>query len=118
MERGEIMKKIEAIIRPTKVEDVKNALEKAGYVSMTITEVKGRGQQKGIKQVWRGREYTVDILPKVKIELTVKDENEDEVVGVIVQSAKTGNFGDGKIFVIPVEKIIRIRTGEEGGDAI
>lgn len=112
------MKKVEAIIRPTKVEDVKNALEKAGFISLTITEVKGRGQQKGIKQVWRGREYTVDILPKVKVELTVQDEKADEVIGIIVQSAKTGNFGDGKIFVIPVEKIVRIRTGEIGDDAI
>jgi nitrogen regulatory protein P-II 1 len=112
------MKKIEAIIRPTKVEDVKNALEKAGFISLTITEVKGRGQQKGIKQIWRGSEYTVDILPKVKVELTVQDEKADEVVNVIQESARTGNFGDGKIFVIPVEKIIRIRTGEVGGDAI
>ncbi len=118
MERGETMMKIEAIIKPTKVEDVKNALEKAGYVSLTITEVKGRGQQKGIKQVWRGREYVVDILPKVKVELVVKDENADEVVGVIQQSAKTGSFGDGKIFVIPVQKVVRIRTGETGADAL
>jgi nitrogen regulatory protein P-II 1 len=112
------MKKIEAIIKPTKIEDVKNSLEKAGYISLTITEVKGRGQQKGIKQVWRGREYTVDVLPKVKVELIVKDENEDEVIGIIQQSAKTGSFGDGKIFVIPVEKVVRIRTGESGADAL
>jgi len=112
------MKKIEAIIKPTKLEEVKSSLEKAGYISLTITEVKGRGQQKGIKQVWRGREYTVDVLPKVKVELIIKDENEDEVVGIIQQSAKTGSFGDGKIFVIPVEKVIRIRTGETGGDAL
>lgn len=110
--------KVEAIIRPAKVEDVKVALEKAGFVSLTITEVKGRGQQKGIKQVWRGREYTVDILPKVKVELIVHDEKADEAVGVIQQSAHTGNFGDGKIFVIPVEKVIRIRTGESGADAL
>ena len=112
------MKKIEAIIKPTKIEDVKNSLEKAGYISLTITEVKGRGQQKGIKQVWRGREYNVDVLPKVKVELIVKDENEDEVIGIIQQSAKTGSFGDGKIFVMPVEKVVRIRTGEAGGDAL
>lgn len=112
------MIKIEAIIRPTKVEDVKNALDKAGYSSLTITEVKGRGQQKGIKQVWRGREYIVDILPKVKVELVVKDEKADEVVGIIQQSAHTGNFGDGKIFVIPVENVVRIRTGETGADAL
>jgi nitrogen regulatory protein P-II 1 len=112
------MKKIEAIIKPTKIEEVKNSLEKAGYISLTITEVKGRGQQKGIKQVWRGREYNVDVLPKVKVELIVKDENEDEVIGIIQQSAKTGSFGDGKIFVMPVEKVVRIRTGETGGDAL
>lgn len=118
MERGENMIKVEAIIRPAKVEDVKNALDKAGYVSLTITEVKGRGQQKGIKQVWRGREYVVDILPKVKVELVVNDEKADEVVGIIQQSAYTGNFGDGKIFVIPVQKVVRIRTGESGADAL
>src|SRR3972149_3340731 len=112
------MMKVEAIIRPTKVEDVKNALDKAGYVSLTITEVKGRGQQKGIKQVWRGREYVVDILPKVKIELVVNDEKADEVIGIIQQSAHTGNFGDGKIFLIPVQKVVRIRTGESGADAL
>ncbi len=112
------MIKIEAIIRPTKVEDVKNALDKAGYTSLTITEVKGRGQQKGIKQIWRGREYVVDILPKVKLEVVVKDEKADDVVGVIQQSAHTGNYGDGKIFVIPVQKAVRIRTGEIDGDAL
>ena len=112
------MIKVEAIIRPTKVEDVKNALDKAGYISLTITEVKGRGQQKGIKQVWRGTEYAVDILPKVKVELVVKDENADEVAGIIQQSAHTGNFGDGKIFIIPVQKVLRIRTGEIDGDAL
>jgi len=112
------MIKIEAIIRPNKVEDVKNSLDKAGYTSLTITEVKGRGQQKGIKQVWRGREYYVDLLPKVKIELVVKDGKAEEVVGIIQQSAHTGNFGDGKIFVVPVQKVVRIRTGETGEDAL
>ncbi|HIH44583.1 MAG TPA: P-II family nitrogen regulator, partial [Candidatus Methanoperedenaceae archaeon] len=86
--------------------------------SLTITEVKGRGQQKGIKQVWRGREYYVDLLPKVKIELVVKDGKAEEVVGIIQQSAHTGNFGDGKIFVVPVQKVVRIRTGETGEDAL
>lgn len=112
------MIKIEAIIRPTKVEDVKNALDKAGYTSLTIIEVKGRGQQKGIKQLWRGREYVVDILPKIKLEVVVKDEKADEVVGIIQQSAYTGNFGDGKIFVIPVQKVVRIRTGDMDGEAL
>jgi len=112
------MRKIEAIIRPTKIDTVKKALEKAGYTSMTITEVKGRGQQKGIKQTWRGREYLVDVLPKIKVEVIVNNEQSDEVVGVIQQSAYTGNIGDGKIFVIPVEKTVRIRTGEEDKEAI
>jgi len=112
------MKKIEAVIRPTKVDIVKKALEKAGYPSMTVVEVKGRGQQKGIKQVWRGREYLVDLLPKIKIEVIVQDENVEEVVGIIQQSAYTGNIGDGKIFVLPVEKAIRIRTGEVDREAV
>lgn len=112
------MKKIEAIIKPIKVEVVKKALEMAGYPGLTITEVKGRGHQKGIKQVLRGKEFAVDILPKVKVEVTVQDEKADEVVGVIQQSAYTGNIGDGKIFVIPVEKVLRIRTGEIDGKAL
>jgi len=112
------MIKVEAIIRPLKIEEVKNALEKGGYTSLTITDVKGRGQQKGIKQVWRGREYVVDILPKAKVDRKDEHEKADEVVGIIQQSAHTGNFGDGKIFVIPVKKVVRIRTGEIDGDAI
>lgn len=112
------MKKIEAIIRPTKLEEVKTSLEDAGFSSLTIVDVKGRGQQKGIIQQWRGQEYRVDTLPKVKIELTVIDEDVDKAIDIILSSARTGNIGDGKIFVLPVEKVVRIRTGERDGEAI
>jgi nitrogen regulatory protein P-II 1 len=112
------MKMIQSIIRPSKIEEVKTALESAGYTSLTTIEVKGRGRQKGIKQIWRGEEYIVDMLPKVKLEVVVPDEKEDEVVGIIRKSAYTGSIGDGKIFVLPVEKIIRIRTGEVDGKAV
>jgi len=112
------MKMIQAIIRPTKVEDVKNALDEAGYTSLTSIEVKGRGRQKGITQMWRGEEYKVDMLPKVKMEIVVQDEKEDEVAELIRKAAYTGNIGDGKIFVLPVEKTIRIRTGEVDGKAL
>jgi len=112
------MKMIQAIIRPSKMEDVKRALEDTGYTSLTSLEVKGRGRQKGIKQIWRGEEYVVDMLPKVKIEVVVPDEKENEVVGIIQKSAYTGSIGDGKIFVLPVEKTIRIRTGETDGKAL
>jgi len=100
------------------MEDVKRALEDTGYTSLTSLEVKGRGRQKGIKQIWRGEEYVVDMLPKVKIEVVVPDEKENEVVGIIQKSAYTGSIGDGKIFVLPVEKTIRIRTGETDGKAL
>jgi nitrogen regulatory protein P-II 1 len=93
-------------------------LDDAGYPSLTSVEVKGRGRQKGIKQMWRGEEYTVDMIPKVKIEVVVPTEKEDEVVEIIRKSAYTGNIGDGKIFVLPVEKTIRIRTGEADGKAL
>jgi nitrogen regulatory protein P-II 1 len=112
------MKMIQSIIRPSKIEEVKTALESAGYTSLTTIEVKGRGRQKGIKQIWRGEEYIVDMLPKVKLEVVVPDEKEDEVVEIIRKSAYTGSIGDGKIFVLPVEKIIRIRTGEVDGKAV
>lgn len=112
------MKKIEAIVRINKIDDVKNALDEAGYSSMTITEVKGRGRQKGIIQQWRGREYCVDLLPKTKIEIVVPDENVDKVMEIIRKSASTDNIGDGKIFVIPIDRAMRIRTGETDGDAI
>ena len=116
--RGETMKMIQAVLRPSKLEDVKKALEDADYTSLTTIEVKGRGRQKGIKQIWRGEEYVVDMLPKVKLEVVVPDEKEDEVVELIRKNAYTGNIGDGKIFVIPVEKTIRIRTGETDDKAL
>jgi nitrogen regulatory protein P-II 1 len=112
------MKMIQAIIRPAKIEDVKTALDSAGYTSLTSIEVKGRGRQKGITQMWRGEEYKVDMLPKVKLEVVVPSDKEDEVVEIIRKSAYTGSIGDGKIFVIPVEKVIRIRTGESDGKAL
>lgn len=112
------MKMIQAIIRPAKIEDVKKALDDAGYTSLTSLEVKGRGRQKGITQIWRGEEYKVDMLPKVKLEVVVPTDKEDEVVEIIRKSAYTGNIGDGKIFVLPVEKVIRIRTGETDGKAL
>jgi nitrogen regulatory protein P-II 1 len=112
------MKNVVAMIRPAKLEDVKKALDTAGFASMTISEVKGRGQQKGIIQQWRGQEYRVDILPKVKVEVVVPDDQVDRLVDIIVNSARTGSIGDGKIFVMPVEKSIRIRTGETDGKAL
>ena len=112
------MKMIQAILRPSKLDDVKKALEDASYISLTTLEVKGRGRQKGIKQIWRGEEYVLDVLPKVKLEIVVPDEKENEVVEIIRKAAYTGNIGDGKIFVLPVEKTIRIRTGETNGKAL
>ena len=106
------MKKIEAIIRPTKLEDVKNGLDSEGLGSMTVTEVKGRGRQKGITQQWRGETYIVDLLPKTKIEVVVEDKDAKKVCDIIQKKACTGNIGDGKIFVIPVETCIRVRTNE------
>lgn len=106
------MKKIEAIIRSEKLEAVKQALDLKGFGSMTVTEVKGRGQQKGIKQIWRGREYTVDFIPKVKIEIFTSSDTADEIMGIIRDKAYSGNIGDGKIFMFPIEKAVRIRTGE------
>ncbi len=112
------MKKIEAIIKPFKLEDVKDALVEMDISGMTITEVRGYGRQQGHTELYRGAEYVVDFLPKVKIELIVKGEDVDEAVAAIVGAAKTGKIGDGKIFVTSVEKIIRIRTGEEDEEAI
>jgi nitrogen regulatory protein P-II 1 len=112
------MKMIQAIIRPSKIEEVKRSLEEAGYTSLTSIEVKGRGRQKGITQMWRGEEYKVDMLPKVKVEVVVPNEKESEVTEIIRKAAYTGNIGDGKIFVLPVEKTIRIRTGETDGKAL
>ena len=112
------MKMIQAIIRPSKVEEVKNALDEAGYTSLTSIEIKGRGRQKGITQIWRGEEYQVDMLPKVKVEVVVADADVDRAVDAIVGAARTGKIGDGKIFVHNLEQVIRIRTGESGPDAI
>jgi len=112
------MKKIEAIIKPFKLEDVKDALVEMDISGMTITEVRGYGRQQGHTELYRGAEYVVDFLPKVKVELIVKAEDVDEAVAAIVGAAKTGKIGDGKIFVTSVEKTIRIRTGEEDEEAI
>src|SRR5713226_4722960 len=112
------MKQIEAIIKPFKLDEVKEALTKAGIQGMTITEVKGFGRQKGHTELYRGAEYSVDFLPKVKIQILVPDEKVAQVVEAVVKTARTGKIGDGKIFVIPVEKGVRIRTGEKGSDAI
>ncbi|PUE64313.1 P-II family nitrogen regulator [Arcobacter caeni] len=112
------MKKIEAVIKPFKLEDVKDALSQAGVTGMTVSDVKGYGRQQGHSELYRGAEYVVDFLPKIKLELIVADENVDSIIAVIIEAAKTGKIGDGKIFVSPVEKIIRIRTGEQDEEAI
>ena len=106
------MKMVVAAIRPEKLEDVKRALENKGFVAMTVMEVKGRGEQKGITLQFRGRTMEIDLLQKTKIEIVVKDEDVDTVVKTIVESARTGRYGDGRIFVLPVEKSVRIRTGD------
>lgn len=112
------MKMVEAIVKPFKLDEVKEALTKAGIQGMTVEEVKGFGRQKGHTELYRGAEYSVDFLPKVKIQILVQDEKAAEVVQVITDAAKTGKIGDGKIFVSNVEEVIRIRTGEKGADAI
>jgi nitrogen regulatory protein P-II 1 len=112
------MKKIEAVIKPFKLDDVKEALNELGVVGMTVTEVRGFGRQKGHTELYRGSEYTIDFLPKVKVEVVVPDSLVDKVVSVICQSAKTGSIGDGKVFVLSMNEAIRIRTGERGEDAI
>jgi nitrogen regulatory protein P-II 1 len=112
------MKKIEAIVKPFKLDDIKHALTKLGVQGMTVTEVKGFGRQKGHTEVYRGAEYKIDFLPKVKIELVTTEKMVAQVVEAIEKSAKTGKIGDGKIFIFPVEEVIRIRTGERGSDAI
>ncbi|MEW5756818.1 MAG: P-II family nitrogen regulator [Pseudomonadota bacterium] len=112
------MKKIEAIIKPFKLDDVREALSEAGVAGMTATEVKGFGRQKGHTELYRGAEYVVDFLPKVKIELVVRDELVERCVEAITNAARTGKIGDGKIFVTNVERAIRIRTGEEGDEAL
>jgi nitrogen regulatory protein P-II 1 len=112
------MKKIEAIIKPFKLEEVKEALNELGLKGLTVTEVKGFGRQKGHTELYRGAEYVVDFLPKVKIEVVLEDALVDRAVEAIQSAANTGRIGDGKIFVIPIEEVIRIRTGERGADAI
>ena len=112
------MKLIIAIIKPFKLEEVKEALGEAGVEGMTVTEVKGFGQQRGHTEIYRGSEYTVDFLPKVKIEVLATDEMKDRVIEAIKKSAQTGKIGDGKVFVLPVDDVVRIRTGEHGEGAI
>jgi nitrogen regulatory protein P-II 1 len=112
------MKMVEAIVKPFKLEEVKEALTKAGIQGMTVEEVKGFGRQKGHTELYRGAEYSVDFLPKVKIEILVPDDKAASVVQVITDAARTGKIGDGKIFVSSVEDVVRIRTGEKGEDAI
>jgi nitrogen regulatory protein P-II 1 len=112
------MKKIEAIIKPFKLDDVKNALTKIGVQGMTVTEVKGFGRQRGHTEVYRGAEYKIDFIPKVKIELIIIEDILPQVIETIQKAAKTGKIGDGKIFISPVDEVIRIRTGERGKDAI
>ena len=112
------MKRIEAVIKPFKLEDVKDALAEAGITGMTVSDVKGYGRQQGHSELYRGAEYVVDFLPKIKLDLVVASEDVDSTVEIIVNAAKTGKIGDGKIFVSDIEKIVRIRTGEEDEEAI
>ena len=112
------MKKIEAIIKPFKLEEVKDALAEVGVVGMSVSEVKGFGRQKGHTEIYRGSEYTVDFLPKVKVETVVADGTVDDAIAAITKAAATGKIGDGKIFVQPIEQAIRIRTGESGEEAV
>jgi len=116
--KEEFMKKVEAIIKPFKLDEVKESLNEIGIQGITVTEVKGFGRQKGHTELYRGAEYVVDFLPKIKVEIIVKDNMVDKVVETILESAKTGRIGDGKIFVLPVEEVLRIRTGEKGENAI
>lgn len=116
--KGLKLKKIEAIIKPFKLEDVKDALTEAGITGMTVSDVKGYGRQQGHSELYRGAEYVVDFLPKIKLELIVNDANVDETIRIITEAAKTGKIGDGKIFVTSVDKVVRIRTGEEDEEAI
>src|SRR2546421_2280783 len=112
------MKKIEAIVKPFKLEEVKDALGELGIEGMTVTEVKGFGRQKGHTEIYRGSEYTVDFLPKIKIEVVLPEEQVDEAITAIVRSARTGKIGDGKVFVSTIDNAIRIRTAEQGATAI
>lgn len=112
------MKKIEAIIKPFKLDDVKDKLNEIGVKGITVIEVKGFGRQKGHTELYRGAEYTVDFLPKIKLEIIVSDDLLDETINVIMKAAQTGKIGDGKIFVLDLQEVIRIRTGERGEEAI
>lgn len=112
------MKKIEAIIKPFKLEDVKDALADIGITGMTVTEVRGYGRQKGHSELYRGAEYVVDFIPKIKLDIVVLDEQEEAALDAIIQAAKTGKIGDGKIFVSTIDHVVRIRTGEEDKEAV
>ncbi|EMS78118.1 MULTISPECIES: P-II family nitrogen regulator [Desulfotignum] len=112
------MKKIEAVIKPFKLDDVKEALSEIGIYGMTVTEVNGYGRQKGHKEIYRGAEYVVDFVPKIKLEIVVSDERAEETIETVRNAANTGKIGDGKIFVLPVEKALRVRTGETDTDAL
>ncbi len=112
------MKKIEAIIKPFKLDEVKEALQEVGLKGMTVTEVKGFGRQKGHTELYRGAEYVVDFLPKIKVEIVIGDDRVEQATEAIIKAARTGKFGDGKIFVMPVEQVVRIRTGETNEAAI
>ena len=112
------MKKIEAIIKPFKLEELKDALNEAGITGLTVVEVKGYGRQKGHVELYRGAEYDVSFVPKVKVEMVLADNEVDKVVAIVEETAKTGKIGDGKIFILPVEDAIRIRTGERGDAAV
>ena len=112
------MKKIEAIIKPFKIDEVRQALSDEGVVGMSVSEVKGFGRQKGHKEIYRGSEYTVDFLPKLKVEMVLPDDKVDQVIQAILKSANSNKIGDGKIFILPVEEAIRIRTNERGEEAI
>lgn len=112
------MKKVEAFIRPSKLDDVKAALTAVHIVGMSVTEVRGFGRQRGHTEIYRGAEYKVDFMPKIKLEVVVRDQDLEQVIGAIVETAKTGQIGDGKIFILPVAESIRIRTGDTGEDAL
>jgi nitrogen regulatory protein P-II 1 len=112
------MKVVTAIIKPFKLDDVKSALETLGVVGLTVSEVRGYGRQKGHTEVYRGAEYTVDLVPKVRVEVLVDDLDADKVVDTIVESARTGKIGDGKVWAVPIDTVVRVRTGERGADAL
>ena len=112
------MKLITAIVKPAKVDDIKVALQAAGIAGMTISETRGFGRQKGHTEIYRGAEYTVDFIPKVRIEILTNDADAESIVDLIVRTANTGSIGDGKVWVTPVDTVVRVRTGERGGDAL